>query len=274
MLRIQRFLIAFTILASSFYSLNFLQLNFPILADKINGTVLTIFSPLVSWINYPYQIGLDWLKKAQDTTKTKATLLAEIERLRPYEEKVKLLQQNLIQQKKIIYELSELVGFTPPEDCNFITTRVLGFPSDAYFSSLLIEKPVSHALNKDMVVTSPHGLIGRITQVSNGVARVMILTNILSRIPVKVVNSNEQAILAGNGSSNLLTVQLEIEQKKYNKMKVGDKLITSGTGGIFPYGIPVATIWKSTENQILAKPLISPQTLSLVMVLDKVKNEL
>jgi rod shape-determining protein MreC len=87
-------------------------------------------------------------------------------------------------------------------------------------------------------VVSEHGLIGRIVGVSDHVSRVLLLTDAESRTPVLLVRTNGRAILSGDGGG---TPKLDFIRTTLD-LKEGDRVLTSGDGGVFPRGLPVGTV--------------------------------
>jgi rod shape-determining protein MreC len=82
------------------------------------------------------------------------------------------------------------------------------------------------------------GLVGRIAEVGDRASRVLLLTDLNSRIPVTLQGSHERAILAGDNSPRPLLAYLAPNAKP----EVGERVVTSGDGGVFPPGIPVGVI--------------------------------
>jgi rod shape-determining protein MreC len=93
-------------------------------------------------------------------------------------------------------------------------------------------------------VLSEHGLVGRVVGVSDRVSRVLLLTDAESRVPVILVRTNGRAILTGDGggSPKLDYVRTAIGVKE------GDRVLTSGDGGVFPRGLPVGTLVKGFDG--------------------------
>jgi rod shape-determining protein MreC len=93
-------------------------------------------------------------------------------------------------------------------------------------------------------VISQHGLIGRIVGVSAHVSRVLMLTDAESRTPVLLVRTNGRAILSGDGGEapKLSFVRSSLQ------LKEGDRVMTSGDGGVFPRGLPVGTVVRGLDG--------------------------
>lgn len=84
-------------------------------------------------------------------------------------------------------------------------------------------------------VMSENGLVGRIIGVTSGASRILLLTDIASRTPVMVDRTNARAILTGDGGPNPKLEYL----RGQDPVKQGDRLVTSGDGGVLPRGLPV-----------------------------------
>ncbi len=86
-------------------------------------------------------------------------------------------------------------------------------------------------------VMSENGLVGRVIGVTSGASRVLLLTDIASRTPVMIDRTNARAILTGDGGPNPRLDYL----RGRDPIREGDRLLTSGDGGVLPRGLPVGT---------------------------------
>ena len=93
-------------------------------------------------------------------------------------------------------------------------------------------------------VMSEHGLVGRVVGVAKGVSRILLLTDVASRTPVMIDRTNARAILTGDGGPN---PRLDY-MRGQDPVKTGDRVITSGDGGLFPRGLPVGSAVKSLDG--------------------------
>jgi rod shape-determining protein MreC len=84
-------------------------------------------------------------------------------------------------------------------------------------------------------VMSEHGLVGRVVGVTRGASRILLLTDVASRTPVLIDRTNARAILTGDGGGTPKLAYM----RGVNPAKVGDRVLTSGDGGVFPRGLPV-----------------------------------
>lgn len=124
-----------------------------------------------------------------------------------------------------------------PEN-RFITARILADAGSNFVKSLLVEAGTTDGVQKGHAVISGEGLIGRVIESGRGVSRVLLVTDINSRVPVLVEDSSQHAILAGQNTINPVLLHLP----PGSSIKNGARIITSGYGGIFPHGLPVGRV--------------------------------
>ncbi|MCI3134101.1 rod shape-determining protein MreC [Phenylobacterium aquaticum] len=94
-------------------------------------------------------------------------------------------------------------------------------------------------------VMSENGLVGRIIGVTSGASRILLLTDVASRTPVMIDRTNARAILTGDGGPNPKLEYL----RGQNPVKDGDRVLTSGDGGVLPRGLPVGTAVKGLDGR-------------------------
>jgi rod shape-determining protein MreC len=112
-------------------------------------------------------------------------------------------------------------------------------------------------------VRGPEGLIGRVVESGPDTARVLLLADAESIIPVRRTRDGLPAIAAGRGDGLL---EIRAANLADGAFEVGDVLITSGTGGIYGPGIPVARIVSRSHDTILARPFAIPDSLDYALV--------
>ncbi|MDP3660125.1 rod shape-determining protein MreC [Phenylobacterium sp.] len=101
------------------------------------------------------------------------------------------------------------------------------------------------AIKAGYPVVSENGLVGRVIGVTTGASRVLLLTDIASRVPVMVDRTNARAILTGDGGPNPTMEYLRGQEP----VRQGDRVVTSGDGGVLPRGLPVGTAVKTLDGR-------------------------
>jgi len=92
---------------------------------------------------------------------------------------------------------------------------------------------------------SERGLVGRIVGVSRNASRILLLTDVASRTPVMIDRSNARAILTGDGGPNPKLDYLRGRDAVHD----GDRVLTSGDGGVLPRGLPVGRAVKGLDGR-------------------------
>jgi rod shape-determining protein MreC len=135
-------------------------------------------------------------------------------------------------------ELRGLLRLVPKEARSFVTARVIATSGGAYVRSLLINAGSDNGVARGQAAITGGGLVGRLTEVGTRAARILLITDLNSRIPVVVQNSRQSAVLAGDNSEQPRLLYLTPP----TAVAVGDRIVTSGEGGIFPPGLPVGIV--------------------------------
>jgi rod shape-determining protein MreC len=187
------------------------------------------------------------------------------------------LKQTTIENKK----LREALKIHSSLNENFITVQVSHHTHDGYSQTFYTKVPVDHEIDKNSPVLTTKGyLVGRVVGthqrlfgkrgLQKKMSQIMPISDPASRIPVKIEGTGDRAILKGKGNNPLELTRIE----NVSKFKVGQRLVTSGEGGFFPPGVPVAEITKITQggSSIQARPLgkINDLDLDFVLILPTV----
>ncbi|MBY0500781.1 MAG: rod shape-determining protein MreC [Alphaproteobacteria bacterium] len=149
------------------------------------------------------------------------------------------------------------------ETYGHITARIISTPYDGLKHFFLIAAGHHESVGKDQAVIVPEGVVGRIEKVGEHIARVLLINDVSSRIPVMTSLSGQQAILAGDGSFSPTLVYVE----DIRQIQKGEEVVTSGFGGIFPPGLPVGIVDNVVNGKITVKSYIPFQKLEWVHVL-------
>ena len=138
-------------------------------------------------------------------------------------------------------------------------TEVMSLRSDPFTHQVLIDKGALDGVHLDQPVINEKGVVGQVSQVGSTTSRVVLIVDASHGIPVRVQRNDMVAIVHGSGAWDKLTVPF-IQSNA--DLKEGDVLVTSGLGGHFPAGYPVATISKFQfqEGEVYANVTASPVT--------------
>ncbi|RZI45949.1 rod shape-determining protein MreC [Candidatus Finniella inopinata] len=208
---------------------------------------------------------------------THTSLQHQIQTLTLENQQLRMLQHQALSYQRENEALRKLVNALPAYKQEFITTRVLGMPTDA-FSTLAIEVDSGSHLVKNQVVIAAEGVVGRLYQIGTTTARVLLITDSRSKIPARIATTGEHVILSGQNNSDLKVLHTAASATPNTQPKVGDLLVTSGFGGVYPPGLPVARISSVSESPVngesfTARVLADAHNLDYVSVLKAVIPE-
>ncbi|MEG3167289.1 rod shape-determining protein MreC [Sphingomonas sp. LB3N6] len=114
-----------------------------------------------------------------------------------------------------------------------------------------------------MPVRGPDGLIGRVVETGPNAARVLLLSDGDSIVPVRRTRDGLPAIAAGRGDGMIDIRSVNATNVRFN---AGDIFVTTGTGGIYGPGVPVARVTKAGSDSVMARTFADPDTLDFALV--------
>jgi rod shape-determining protein MreC len=165
-------------------------------------------------------------------------------------------QDRLLQWQSVARQLAAeneslrgLLKFVPDRSASFITARVVADTGGAFVRSVLVAAGARDGLRKGDAAATGEGLVGRVAELGQHSARVLLLTDINSRIPVVIERSRDQGILAGDNSDNPRLLYLSHS----TQLSPGDRIVTSAAGGAFPPGLPVGFIKSLDSGEVVVQ---------------------
>jgi rod shape-determining protein MreC len=130
-----------------------------------------------------------------------------------------------------------LLGLKTDPPIPMVAARIVTDSRGPFSDTRLANAGSERGVKAGNPVMSENGLVGRVIGVTNGASRVLLLTDIASRTPVMIDRTNARAILTGDGGPNPRLDYL----RGRDPIREGDRLLTSGDGGVVPRGLPVGT---------------------------------
>jgi rod shape-determining protein MreC len=177
------------------------------------------------------------------------TTVAEVERLRNEAQVLKGWEWRAKELERKLSELAATANTARETEVDFITVRVIANSSGAFVRSAMINAGGDQRLKPGYPVLSGDGLVGRIVDTGSNAARVLLLTDAQSRIPVHVGPQAVRAVLAGDNGPRPRLVFTAPD----SVVKPGDEVSTSGIGGLFPRGLRIGTVMDGGE-----RPTVKP----------------
>lgn len=176
-------------------------------------------------------------------------------------------RQQLLRARAIAFEnirLKTLLRLREPSVETIATARVVSSSATSTRRYALLYAGLIQGVHAGMPVRAPDGLVGRVLEAGPDTARVLMLIDSESIVPVRRTRDGAPGFATGRGDGLLDVKPIALGNAEYAP---GDVLVTSGSGGIFPPNIPVAKVISRGRDGALAKPYAAPDALDYAFVL-------
>lgn len=254
----QRFALALMLCAA--FALMLASRSDMALVERLRITVADAVAPILKLMAEPVATVTrvaDWVAEMSGLYSENRRLREENERLLQWHEAAKLLEgENAA--------LRRLLNLSPPPGARFITARIIGDNGGAFVRTVLVSSGARDGVRKNQAAVTGQGLAGRVIEVGERAARVLLLTDINSRIPVVLEKSRDRAVLAGDNGPMPQLVHLPPRSSP----EIGERVVTSGFGGLFPAGIPVGTVAHVGKDEVRVTPLVALNQVEFLRLID------
>jgi rod shape-determining protein MreC len=249
--------------------ISFVTITYDVYTDsskQIRSYLNTLVSPVIYLANLPQQ-ALDATSKYASS---KQALLDENEILR----ELQLMQNEKLQRYNMLMsenaKLRALLQTNLRIEVKKSVAEIMAVASNPFSQNVMIDKGSSQKVYESQPVLDDLGVVGQIVNVANTTSRVILITDQTHSIPIRIARNDVRGILSGTGDINKMSL---INLPHGTDVRVGDSLITSGLGEIFPDGYPVAKVIEiyPDESQpfmnIIAEPVARLDRLKHVLLL-------
>jgi len=217
------------------------------LSSQATTGVETGFSPVLTLLSTPLRavenvvIGFQDRSRAVEENKA---LREELYALREEKQRAQLMEMKLARFEEILGANS---GIDIP--AKKIAARAVSEINGPFVRSALINAGMNKGIEKGHPVMTVHGLYGHVLRPGSHSARVLQLGDLNSRISVMSARSEARAILSGDNSDLPL---LAFVQDRAD-WRAGDKVLSSGDGGVLPQGLPIGKVTSNEAGQLVVK---------------------
>lgn len=202
--------------------------------ERVRAGFLDLSTPLLGFVDGPLSL--------YDRLATRFHDIVDV-----YEENARLRQENerLLQWQDVAQRLRaeneqmrRLLQAAPDPAISFLSARVVATSGGAFMRSVMIDAGSQDGITRGEAAVTGEGLVGRVAETGLRASRVLLLTDMNARIPVRLESTGDTAMLAGDNSD--LPRLLYLPQRTLPKL--GERVVTSGHGGVFPPGLPVGVV--------------------------------
>jgi rod shape-determining protein MreC len=160
--------------------------------------------------------------------------------------------------------LKAALHWLPDPTVAFVTARVVADAGGVYAKAVLLAVGPNHFIRRGEIALDEGGLVGRVTEVGTRTARVLLITDLNSRIPVVLEQSGGHAIMTGtNGSRPRLLYWSDGAPPRE-----GERVVTSPEADAFPANLPVGTVRYNAANIPEVQPAAQLDRLELLRIFD------
>jgi len=236
--------------------------------ESVRGYLQSLVSPLQYLANTPKQL-MTW---ASTNLTTRQQLMIENQqyRLNELDFHEEAMQLDILKQEND--RLRSLLASPLRSEIKKMVAEVLSVDSDPYSDQIVINRGAGDGVYEGQPVLDALGIVGQILHVGQASSRVILITDISHAVPVRVQRNGLRLLASGSGQIDRLIHNFVPQSAD---IKIGDLLVTSGLGGKYPEGYPVAKVSFVNNNesrefvQIFSTPIAQIDRLRYLLLLSE-----
>ena len=202
--------------------------------QSLRSSVMDAAAPALDMLSRPAAA----LDAAADRLRGFITVYRDNLRLAEENERLLGWQQVALRLSAENAELRDLSKLVSEPAISFVTARVIADSGGAYARSVMVNAGRDNGVARGQAAMTGEGLVGRVGEVGSRAARILLITDLNSRVPVVVDGTRQRAILAGDNTARPSLRYADAG----GTIRIGDRIVTSGQGGVFPPGLPVGVV--------------------------------
>ncbi len=218
------------------------QKNQTIYAMLERGLYDNFFAPMRTMIYAPLRA----LERYSQESQQRGSLEEQLQELKQINTSLQAQMLKMAHLRAENNRLKILMDSTAEKTEPVLIAEIRDTAIDGYSEVVTINRGQRQGVFMNQAVIDSFGLVGQVIKVFGEEAQVMLISDSRSRVPVYVARTQQRALVAGGGDyGNLLLTGLRLD----SDIQLGDMLITSGMGGVFPRGYPVAKVVQVERDQ-------------------------
>lgn len=216
-------------------------------------------TPVLEAVSVP----VAYFRRAMVRARTHMDGIAELDRLKAENARLRQWEWQAKQLERRVTHLRSLLNGVDEPALKYVTARVIADARGPFARSVLLNVGKDHGVKPGYAVINGEGLVGRAVDVGKRAARIIMLNDLNSRIPVLVGPAGARAILVGDNGPEPGLEFLSDSDDVYEK----DEVYTSGDGGLFPRGLRIGTVTLAGGKGLRTRPHVRFDRLEYVSVL-------
>lgn len=172
--------------------------------------------------------------------------------------------------------LRNLLASDAREDSLRMVAEVIAVDSDSYSHQVVVNKGTAHGVFIGQPVLDDQGVVGQVSSVGLTTARILLISDQSHAIPTRSERSGIRVVVQGVGDTSMLEV---MHVPHSTELEVGDLLLSSGLGGVFPEGYPVAVVKSidldisATFAKVTARPIANLDRIRMLLLVWQASSE-
>ena len=260
---LNRFALLFLIIAA--FAIMLLGKADTLVVERARSSVVDVVAPVMDALSRP----IATVSEGVDRVENFFSVYSENAQLREQNARLLEWQSAALALAAENSTFRKMLNFVPERGASFAAVRVIGDSGGVFVRSVLINGGMVDGIQKGDAVVNGDGLIGRVAESGRRSGRVLLLSDLNSRIPVVGEKSRVRAILAGDNSP---LPRLDFLPPNA-RLAVGDRIVTSGHGGVFPAGLPVGRISSIGDGGVRVEPFADFYRLEYVRIITEFPGE-
>lgn len=228
-------------------------------AERLRAQVVDTVVPGFDWVLAPLTALSRFFANLEDYR----SLYQENQELRREIQKLRGWRETALQLEQEYARLLELNNVHLNERLTFVTALVIADSGSPFRQAVLLNVGEHDGIMDGWAAVDALGLVGRISGVGPTTARVLLLTDPSSRVPVTLEPSGQKAILSGDNSRFPVLELIE----RADGVRAGDRVVTSGDAGVLPSGLNVGRVVRATDGRLRVQLAADYARLEFVRVL-------
>jgi rod shape-determining protein MreC len=231
---------------------------------RMQSTLLGMVAPFLktgSSLEKRYRDFREGLKSLDELQRENAELIVERKRLRTENETLRIFEQEN-------NSLRAALQYRQRSVFKLIPARIVARDSSTWWRTVTIDRGSADGIEIDMPVLTESGLVGKTTAVSANASIVLLISDENCKVAAMVEGTREQGVVRGGRTSSASMPEINLSfLSKFANLQPGQKVYTSGVGGVYPPGVLIGTI-----HQFKARELDSLATLDPAVDLTTIED--
>lgn len=226
--------------------------------EQTRLAIVDAVAPIMEVVSRPaagFNRVVDGINEQLHLRREVARLQEENLRLRQWQIVARQLEADNAAYRSLLNSKSDVVP-------SFVSARVIADAGAPFVRTVLLNAGYRDGIRRGQAVMNADGLVGRISEVGGRSSRVLLLSDLNSRVPVLNSKSSQRGVLSGDNSDwpNLVFLP------NHAQIAPGDRIVTSGHGGLFPPGLPVGIVGSVRDGNVRIQPFVDWHRLEFVRV--------